>query len=115
MHTIQLDMTLAAHDTVLEFQTRRSETWRIIRPWIFVAAGGFVLFAVGFNFPNRLGELTTLILIFGSFLVLLLSIGRSALTVSKLYRCPACNSVPRNRGGVLLDPDDCPNCDARLK
>jgi len=108
-------MTLAAYDTVLEFQTRRSETWRIIRPWIFVTAGGFVLFAVGFNFPDRLGELTTLILIFGSFLVLLLSIGRSALTVNKLYRCPACNSVPKNRGAVLLDPDDCPNCGARLK
>ena len=115
MPTDQLDMNLGANDTVLEFQTRRRKTWRIIRPWVLVTAGGFVLFAVGFHFPNRLGELTTLILIFGSFLVLLLSIGRSALTVSKLYRCPACNSVPKNRGGVLLDPDDCPNCGARLK
>jgi hypothetical protein len=90
-------MMLAAHDTVLEFQTRRNETWRIIRPWIIVTAAGFVLFAVGFNFPIRFGELTTVILIFGSFLVLLLSIGRIALTVCRLYRCPACGTVPTTR------------------
>jgi hypothetical protein len=108
-------MGSAANDSVSEFQARRSETWRIIRPWTFVTAAGFLLFAVGFNLANRLDELTMLILIFGCFPVLFLSIGRIALTVSRLYRCPACDGVPKNRGKVLVDPDDCPNCGARLK
>jgi hypothetical protein len=103
------------NDSVAEFQTRRRQTWRIIRPWVPVTAAGFVLFAIGFHAVNPFGDLTSLIMIFGSFPVLFLSIGRIALTVSKLYRCPACGSVPRNRGGVLLDPDDCPNCGVRLK
>jgi hypothetical protein len=108
-------MQLAANDSVSEFQLRRRETWRIIRPWVFVTPTAFVAFAVVFEFPNLFDELGRLILIYGSFLVTGVSIGRIALTVSKLYRCPACDSVPRGRDGVLLDPDECPKCGARLK
>lgn len=35
------------------------------------------------------------------------------------YRCPACNSIMRGQDkypfGVVLDPDNCPKCGARLK
>jgi len=109
-----LDMMLV-DDTVLEFQRRRLETWRIICPWVIVALATFVTLAVMFTFGSLFAELWTLILFFGGFLVLLASIGRISLTVSKLYRCPACGSVPRCRNGVLLDPYDCPSCGARLQ
>jgi hypothetical protein len=110
-------MLLAANEVVSAFQSRRRETWRIIRPWVFLTAAGFVVFFVVFEFPGLFDELWKLNLIFGSFLVLLLSIARISLTVNKLYRCPACNTVPMGRGhdGVLLDPDVCPKCGARLK
>lgn len=115
MQTNQLAMMLGANDTVLEFQTRRRETWRIIRPWVLVAAATFIAVALLFTFDSLFDELWKLNVFFGGFLVLLASIARISLTVSRLYRCPACASVPRNRGGVLLDPDDCPDCGARLQ
>jgi hypothetical protein len=108
-------MQTSTNDSVAKFQSRRLETWRIIRPWVLVAPTAFVVFPVLFEFPNLFDELGRLILIYGSFLVTGVSIGRMALTVSKLYRCPACDSVPRGRNGVLVDPDECPKCGARLK
>jgi hypothetical protein len=110
-------MQLAANDSISEFQSRRRETWRIVRPWVLVTAAGFVVIFVVFEFPNLFDELWRLNLIFGSFLVFLASIARISLTVNKLYRCPACSTVPMGRGhdGVLLDPDACPKCGARLK
>jgi hypothetical protein len=110
-------MLLAANDVAAEFQARRRKTWRLIRPWVFVTATGFVVFFLVFEFTRVFDQLWTMNLIFGSFLVLLLSIARIALMVNKLYRCPACNNVPMGRGrnGVLLDPDACPKCEARLK
>ena len=109
-----LDTMLGSDDTVLEFQTRRRETWRIIRPWVVVTIATFIAIAVLFTFNSLFDELWTLILFFGGFLVLLASIGRISLTVSELYRCPACGSMPRSRDGMLLDPHDCPSCGARL-
>jgi hypothetical protein len=107
-------MRLASNDSVSEFQSRRLETWRIIRPWIFVTAAAFFVFAVVVEFYDRFPELWRLNLIFGGFLVAAVSIIRINLTINKLYRCPACNSVPMGRKGVFVNPDTCPQCWTRL-
>lgn len=99
---------LGPDDTVLDFQARRRETWRIVRPWVVVTVTAFLAMAALFTSNSLFDELWKLIILYGGFLVLLVSIGRISLTVSKLYRCPACGSVPRSRGSVLLDPGDCP-------
>jgi hypothetical protein len=105
---------LTDNETIAEFQNRRRQTWSIIRPWTFVTVGGFVLYAVAFTFAERLDDrLMTLFL--GTFLVLFVSIGRISFTVTRLYRCPACDTVPKDRGKVLIDPTDCTICGARLK
>ena len=98
----------AACCRVVHFQRRRSETWRIIRRWVVVTVATFPAMAALFMFSSLFDELQKLIVFFGGFLVLLASIARISLTVSKRYRCPACGSVPRGRDGVLLDPQDCP-------
>jgi hypothetical protein len=110
-------MEQAAKDSAAEFQARRRETWRIIRSSVFVTVAGFVVFFVVFESSNLFGELWTLNLIFGTFLVLLFAIARISLTVTRLYRCPVCNTVPMGTGrdGVLVNPDVCPTCGARLK
>jgi len=102
------------NETIAEFQTRRRQTWSIIRPWTFVTVGGFVLFGVTFTFADRLDD-RLMNLFIGTFLVLFLSIGRISFTVARLYRCPACDTVPKDRGKVLIDPEECANCGARLK
>ena len=63
-----------------------------------------------------LTELWELNLVFGTFAVLFISIGRISFAVNKYYRCPACDKVPMIvNSGVLADPKVCPHCDAQLK
>ncbi len=103
---------------VILFQARRKETWRIIRPWVFITIPVFtVFFLMAAFFGGRpIEALWQLNLIFGGFLVLFISLGRIAFAVQKHYRCPACDSVPTVRNmGVLVDPAVCPNCVVRLK
>ena len=111
-------MQLAVKDSGSAFQSRRRETWRIIRPWVTVTAAGFLFLFGVFEFPDLFEEPWRRDLVFGAgFLVLLISVGRISLTLNKLYRCPACGSMPMAKGhdGVLLDPDTCPDCGATLK
>jgi len=82
-------MPLASNDFVSEFQSRRLETWRIIRPWVLVTVAAFLVFAGVVEFYDRFPKLWQLNVIFGGFLVAAVSIIRINLAVSKLYRCPA--------------------------
>jgi hypothetical protein len=74
-----------SNETALEFQRRRHETWCIIRPWVVVTAAAFIAIGLAFNFLGLFDELGKLTLVFSGFVVLLASIGRIALTVSKRY------------------------------
>jgi hypothetical protein len=109
-----MNMTMTDKDTVSLFQERRRETWNIIRPWVFVTLATFAVVGSSIAYHELFSDLWRLICIFGGFPVLFLSIGRISLTVNRLYRCPACASVPRSRG-ILVDPDDCPTCGAPLR
>jgi hypothetical protein len=102
-------------EIVSEFQRRRHETWRIVRPWVFIAIPAFMAIAALFTTDSLFDELWKLIVFYGCFALLVIAIARSTLVVSKLLRCPACGASPRDRGRVLLDPDDCPDCGARLR
>lgn len=106
---------MSQDEIVSEFQRRRQETWRIIRPWVVVAVTVLIAIAGLFATDSLFDELWKLIVLYGGFMVLLVAVARSALVVSKLYRCPACDASPRNRGQVLLDPDACPDCGVRLR
>lgn len=78
-------------------------------------AAGFAVFILLFYVPSPFGPLGTLNLLFGSFIAAGVSIIRITFVVRRLYRCPVCDGIPRNRGSVLLDPETCPDCGARLK
>lgn len=54
------------------------------------------------------------------FTFAVLSIAALVVLVLVVYRCPICNKVPMDYAsdgekGVVLNPDDCPSCGARLK
>lgn len=110
----QMDQ-MSQDEIVSEFQRRRQETWRIIRPWVVVAVTVLIAIAGLFATDSLFDELWKLIVLYGGFMVLLVAVARSALVVSKLYRSPACDASPRNRGQVLLDPDACPAYGVRLR
>ena len=97
-----------------EFQKRRETTWRLEKPWIVAMLigwlGAFMSFGVNaFSEPVR----THLFLL--SFVVLIVTIVRINMILSRHYRCPACGKMPIGGDGVLLDPVECPKCGAALK
>lgn len=102
-------------DVVTKFQERRRKLFRYAVYPIVGTAIGFTaayLFAesdgnwmswAGFGFAAAVASIAVLV---GLVLV--------------IYRCPACNRVPMDYApdgekGVVLNPDYCPNCMARLK
>jgi hypothetical protein len=76
---------------------------------------------VGFGFGGRsLGgpepSLLGLIALFGGVLLMI----AGTLTVTGSMRCPVCNKLPMGPmggggSGLIVNPDACPNCGARLR
>jgi hypothetical protein len=60
--------------------------------YYWLQAAAFLALFVVFEPPNLFQDLWKLNVIFGSFLILVISIGRISLTVNRLYRCPACST-----------------------
>lgn len=106
---------MSPNNLTSEFRSRRRATSRVIRPWVFVAATAIAGLLVALEFGHLLEEVWRLYLIYGSFLVVVVAFIRINLAVSRLYRCPACDRVPIGSDGVILNPDACPRCGARLK
>ena len=106
-------------DTVRTFQKLRHQTRLRTRVWVRIAIGGAVVFATPFVapflIPKGLPELFYLSLIFGSFSAVVVAIICINLIVIRDYRCPECDGRLRARQGVLIDPEFCPDCGARLK
>ena len=104
-------------DTIAEFQARRTEVWRRVRPSIIAM---LVSFGVLFVFCDSvLPEPTRRFwLCFLAMLVVAGAIVHITVVWKRLYRCPACETPimnPMSRGGdVPLNPRSCPNCGAQL-
>jgi hypothetical protein len=98
-------------DFAKEFQTRRADTWRSARPWLWLMASGFG----GAYLYGHMDAPQRLVLFLGCFAISAISIGRLSFIVNGRYRCPRCDQIPMSSGGVSLDPSVCPSCGARLK
>jgi hypothetical protein len=131
--------------TAVEFQRRRSQTWRAVRLWILLGGAGIIGFCVPFwvnpaakcvhqAFGSSKCTLSTddmplwqLNLSFGSLIVAGASVIAATLAVRRYYRCPRCETIPlgswttlgpANFGmqwGVALNPSVCPKCGAILR
>ena len=108
-------MNSTPDDSVSKFQMQRSETGRIIRPWVIIIVAALLVMGIVVTFHSWFSELWRLSLIFGSFLVLAISIIRISLVVKSRYCCPVCGQMVSDSKGVLLDPETCHNCGAQLK
>jgi predicted RNA-binding Zn-ribbon protein involved in translation (DUF1610 family) len=104
-------------DISKEFQKRRKTTWCQEKPWVLLMLIGWLGIFIVFNAkglpPNVVAGL-----FFLSFLILVVTIIRINFIMMRKYRCPACGKIPivhGMRGGVLVDPEECPNCGASLK
>jgi hypothetical protein len=99
-----------------EFQARRRTAERLQRPWILLLLAGWVGVAVFFyaeNFSNWA---------IGLFVASIVSLGLSAVRINfitmKHYRCPSCGAIPKQhgmRGGVFVNPWECPSCGVALR
>jgi hypothetical protein len=100
---IEMQMDQGSQDEiVLEFQRRRHETWRIVRPWVIVAIPAFMAIAALFATDGLFDELWKLVVFCGCFALLVIAIARSTLVVSKILRCPACGASPKNSRDVVV-------------
>jgi len=107
-------------DTVQEFQRRRRETWKAVKPFIALMGGGiagFILMIVANDFhlpPDK--KFLVLLFLFALIGISFLFI---VLIIRAKYVCPRCNKIPvyeySGQGGVDLNPDVCPYCGTRLK
>ena len=98
------------HDTAVVFQHRRETTWRIAKPWVAVLAAAWLSILV---IP-----IARIDLFLFSFAIIVAVTIRVNFIVMKYYRCPACGKLPiisGSRGGLALDPVECPRCGATLK
>jgi len=102
-------------DTAAEFQKRRRETWRQIRPWVGIAAAVFTTFVFVVYFGSKLSELSNLNLVFGGMAVAVVAAVRINMVIRRTYRCPECDGVVMDSDGVPVDPAVCPKCGVRLK
>ena len=120
-------MTAPIADFSVEFGRRRQLAWRACRWWLLVGVLGFASCWFGLGAAGGAtghGGFTAFLIGFVAF-----GAGIVAMThaITKYYRCPACNEIPRTgtsragaggfsyRSGVDLDPTECSHCGARLK
>jgi hypothetical protein len=113
-------------DVSAEFQSRRTETWRHVKPWLFAT----LLAAIPWLFEKSIEEnasVAGLTILLGSLLVWLFAILKISHAMNEHYRCPNCNRVPMSgklffgtggvdfEEGVDLTPRICRGCGARLR
>jgi hypothetical protein len=98
--------------TVVEFQKRRLATWRAVRVWFAVV----VLSSFGL-WLSKGSEKEISSVQFSVALACFVMAGASFIViiqkVRRLYRCPACDSIP-GTDGVAINPSTCPTCGAKL-
>ena len=97
-------------DTAVVFQHRRETTWRTAKPWVLVLAAAWLSILV-----IPIARIDPFLF---SFAIIVVVTIRVNFIVMKYYRCPACDKIPiisGSRGGLALDPDECPKCGALLK
>jgi len=100
-------------NTIAEFQARRRKVWRMAGPWILIGTVGSSLAIFYGEDPSAsLSQRAPTLLLAGAFFACIIV---GATIVNRLYRCPACGSVPRTRDGILFGPSECSSCGARLK
>jgi len=104
-----------ADQVAIQFQERRAQTGRRLRPWFAMAAVGFGSVALVFFTPFPSSEYWRFWLLFGGFLAGAMSFVAINLVIQARYRCPACGGTVSDDRGVLLNPDTCPRCGARLR
>jgi predicted RNA-binding Zn-ribbon protein involved in translation (DUF1610 family) len=100
-----------------EFQKRRQTTRRLEMPWIGLMMLGWLGAYVAF-FVESLPAYTSTSLFVLSIVILGVSIVRMNFIAMKHYRCPACGRMPivnGMQGGLLIDPEECPNCGASFR
>lgn len=99
------------HDSSKEFQQRRATTWRIAKPWLSVLLLGWL--GIFIIIPMERTDLWLL-----CFVIIAVVTIRINFILMKYYHCPACGRMPiagGMRGGVMLDPEECPKCGALLR
>ena len=98
--------TAADEKTIAEFQAARQEMQpRWNRNWLFFAAPGFILIAVGGNYNSLAMQIPGMVL----FLIAMI---RGARLILRYMRCPACGAIQTLR--VYFPYRRCRSCDARL-
>ena len=101
-------------DHAAEFRARQAETWQKSRLWLALMLGGFAwAFFVGdldSDSPPRLWVAALL-----SFGVAGLSIVMVTRVWAEHYRCPNCERLILEEGGVPLFPEECSHCHAKLR
>jgi hypothetical protein len=102
---------------VEEFQMRRRKSLLSYGICILLIAFSLVLMQVADSYPA----------LFGMYKRTWLSLAVAQLVAGVIfairgftqYRCPSCNEIIKGHDkyylGVLIDPEKCPNCNARLK
>lgn len=97
---------LSDAEVIARFQSGRARfrRWSVVA-WLLIAAGmGTVLLIRSLVVP--------------AFVVMGLGVVFWTVLVDRFLRCPRCHRTPLisgNLGGVLLDPEACPHCGARLR
>jgi hypothetical protein len=113
-----------AADVSVEFQRRRSRTWKATRWWVLTALLAGAAFAFGPHGSDRdmtQGQFTFMLV---CFIIVGVAMIVTIRTVHALYRCPRCNNTPMSpmggsgisfRIGVDLNPSTCSRCGAQLR
>jgi len=110
---------LSEAQVIVEWHQRRLATWRAIRVWIFVA----IVFLVPLVYATKAPTITmaSFLILAPSFLIVFFAVAIVGMHINEFYRCPRCNSVPKDVGvlglsrGIAFNPDRCSSCSARLK
>jgi hypothetical protein len=102
--------------TIEEFQERRLECWRRIRPSLIAMVAGFAI--LFFYCGGVHGTDDRFLVCAAAFAGVAIAIVHMTWTWKRFYRCPECEEplkMPFSQGGdVPLNPRTCPNCGARL-
>src|SRR5262249_20787611 len=117
---------ISPDQVVEEFGRRRRATWLAVRPWVAT----LLLACVAMRFAGDVGPESPWylwVVDLASFAVLDVSLAQITRQGGRIYRCPACEQVPRSwsvrvgplslgaRRMVDLAPTTCGNCHARLR
>ncbi|HEX7953440.1 MAG TPA: hypothetical protein VF523_10285 [Burkholderiales bacterium] len=114
------------HAPVANFETRRSEIWRVNRRLVFGCAAAIALLVVVVSVLNMPAQLSEAAALLAAGLVAV-TIFRIVRALNVLYRCPNCGVLPYRTlneykcGGLgptrsnFMSPRACPNCGTRIR